>query len=78
MDDNFYMDDFEDDYSKKTVLLVKQLTLQCPKSDPLDSCALSKFRKLPLKEKLEMVDTMSSEELDEIVQQHYDCFHERE
>ena len=77
MEEDFYMDGFND-FNNKTILLVKQLTVECPKKDPLPRCPLSEFRKLPLKEKLELVDTLSSEQLDEIVQQHYDCFEERE
>ena len=78
MDDYFYMDDFHlDDFREKTILLVKQLIIKCPQEDPLPSCPLSELRILPLKGKFEMVETMPLEELDSLVQQHYNCFHER-
>ena len=79
MNDNFYMDDFYlDDFREKTILLVKQLIIQCPMEDPLPECPLSELRILPLKGKFELVETMPLEQLDALVHQHYDCFHERE
>ena len=78
MDDNFYMDDFVDDFNEKTILLVKQLSLKCPKGDALGTCPLSAFRELPLKERLEFVSRLPQEQLGVLVQHHYDCFDERE
>ena len=77
MGNDFYMEDFVDDYNEKIILLVKQLSLECPMKDPLHSCPLSEFRKLPLKERFEFIDKLPHEQLDVLVQHHYDCFDER-
>ena len=71
------MEDFMDDYNEKTVLLVKQLSLECPMKDPLHACPLSGFRELPLKERLEFIDRLPQEQLDVLIHHHYDCFDER-
>ena len=77
MENDFYMEGFADNIDEKTIILVKQLTLKCPAEDPRDSCPFSELRKLPLKERLEKVDKMFSEEIEELVQKHYDCFEGR-
>ena len=77
MSDDFYTEDFSDDYNEKIISLVEQLTLKCPVDDPLHHCPFSELRDLTLREKLEKIGAMSSSELEELVQKHYDCFEER-
>lgn len=78
MEDDFYMEDFSDDFKEKTILLVKQLSVECPRKEALHNCPLAEFRKLPLKERFEFIDKLPREQLDVLVQHHYDCFDERE
>ena len=79
MDDNFYMDDFStDSFREETKLLVKKLTVQCPQEEPLPDCPLSALRELSLVEKLEMVDKMPLDQLENIVRYHDNCLQERE
>ena len=78
MEEDFCMDGFNtDDYVLKTKLLVKQLSLECPQKAPTQNCPLSGIRKIPLKGRLEFVDRLPAEQLEVIVQHHYDCFEER-
>ena len=74
MSDDFYAED----YNEKLISLVEQLTLKCPADDPLHHCPFSELRELTLKEKLEKIGALSTSELQELIQKHYDCFDERE
>ncbi len=71
MQDSFYMDDFyTGDFLEEAKLMVKKLTLQCPKDRPFPGCPLSILHELPTDQKLELVDTLSLEQLENIVQHH--------
>ena len=73
------MEDFDQtiNFEDKIKLLVKQLTIECPMGDAKQDCPLAELRKLPLEEKLVMVDSMSAKKLNELLQHHYDCFESR-
>lgn len=56
----------------------KGLAVACPFGDPLDSCIGNKLRELPLQERLKIIDNMSDEEIDAILEAHKCCLAHRE
>ena len=71
MQDSFYMDDFYNgSFLEEARSVVRKLTMQCPKDRPFPGCPLSILQEMPIDQKLEMVDTLSLEQLESIVQLH--------
>jgi len=67
-----------DDFDPKSIfyeakLLVKKLLIKCPKKTPLSNCPLSGLRELSLIEKLETVDKMPLDHLENILLHHKNC-----
>ena len=77
MAEDFYMESFLGEVDEDAVIQVKQLTLECPAKAPLPTCPLSEFRELDLKERLELVDKLSNDQLNVLIQSHNDCFDKR-
>lgn len=59
-------------------LRVKSLTVDCPNQNALPDCPLNDLRSLPLAERLETVDKMPAEQLEEIIRYHLKCLKMRE
>ena len=51
----------------------KALLVKCPFGLEIDSCPLREVRKLPLSDRMALVNNMSDKEIDSIVQYHKDC-----
>ena len=78
MEKDFHEDDATiNDFGERIKHLVKELALECPMKEPLNDCPLAELRKLPLNEKLTMIQTMPANKLYELLQHHYDCFEKR-
>ena len=56
---------------------VRALLIACPLSNPLESCPLKDLRKLPLEDIIKLSMTMDEDRLDEIIEYHQKCLHER-
>ena len=65
------------EYDKKRVW-AKGLIVECPLGDALEDCPLNEIRKLPLRERLQIIKKMSDEELDEAIAHHEQCLKNRE
>ena len=57
---------------------VKGLMIECPLLKALPNCPLKKYRSLSIKEKFKLVDEMSGDQIDTIVEYHQRCLHTRE
>ena len=51
----------------------KALLVKCPFDLELYNCPLRKVRRLPLSNRMALVNSMSDEEIDSIIQHHSDC-----
>jgi hypothetical protein len=56
---------------------VKGLTLDCPLKDPDPGCPVVELRKLPVEERLALVEKMDREELKSIINHHHTCLNSR-
>ena len=63
--------------SQEKRVWAKALLTKCPFDLELDNCPLRKVRKLPLSNRMALVNDMSDEEIDSVVQHHKDCQKER-
>jgi len=52
---------------------VHGLLTQCPTGNPDQMCPVRMMRKLPLIQRLELIDSMSEPELDDILHKHQCC-----
>ena len=57
---------------------VKGLLIDCPVGKPLEDCPAKDIRGLPTKERSRIVDDMTEEAVDEILDHHRRCVQERE
>ena len=57
---------------------VKGLVFDCPFFNPLSNCSSKEIRKLPLAERIEVVNSMSLGQLAKIISQHKKCSQMRE
>ncbi len=55
----------------------KALLIACPMGKSLESCPLNDFRKFPLEDIVKLTMTMDEDQLDEIIEYHQKCLHER-
>jgi len=65
-----------DFYNNK--IFVRGLFFKCPMELPLEDCPLSKYRILPIKIRMELVNKMSEEEITEITNYHRQCLAKRQ
>ena len=59
-------------------LWLKELLTDCPFGFALDSCPAREIRKLPLHERFKVIDEMSDDEVESILDYHRVCSTERE
>jgi hypothetical protein len=57
---------------------LKGLLIGCPMGWALDDCPVEELRKAPIKESLNIVDEMRTEEIYNIIKQHKECIRKRE
>ena len=57
---------------------VRGLLISCPFGKPLDDCPLEKFRKIPISERIKLVDSMEEKQIDQIIVHHQKCLRQRE
>ena len=57
---------------------VKGLVIHCPMGESVKDCPANKIRLLPIPERLRIVDEMTEDSVDEIIDHHYKCLAERE
>lgn len=60
------------------VIWVKGLMIECPLYSALPECPLQKYRGMPINEKFHIVDNMSDEEINQVIQYHKQCLGDRE
>ena len=65
-----------DMWTKKT--MVKGLMVECPFGTPLPECPAIKIRKLPFTDRIEIVEHLSEDGLDELLGYHDTCAEKRE
>ena len=51
----------------------KVLLVKCPFGLELFNCPVKKIRKLPLKERMDLINNMPNKEIDTIIGHHIDC-----
>ena len=56
---------------------VQGLLIQCPAGKALDSCPAKDIRKLDIVKRLELVETFSESDLDDILMKHQYCISHR-
>ena len=49
------------------------LFVACPEGEPMPDCPLEKYRSLQVKEKLTILEKLSEEEVEEIINHHHQC-----
>jgi hypothetical protein len=54
-----------------------ELILKCPCDQPLNSCIMEKYRKMPITQLIEISREMTSGEMNELVNRHDSCIGER-
>ena len=59
-------------------ILVRQLIFSCPMGMALNSCLTRNLRKLPLKERLNIIEELGTDEIDFLLKNHRECRHKRE
>jgi len=59
-------------------IFAQGLMVDCPMGKPLENCPLLDLRKLPLKTRMQLVDEMSEEKLEETISYHKQCLAKRE
>ena len=57
---------------------VKGLLIECSMKKVLDDCPAKELRKLPIEERLKIVDKMKAEQIEFIIAHHKDCLRKRE
>lgn len=57
---------------------LKGLVISCPFNRALDNCPANEIRKLPLAERMDFVDTLTNQQVDETLEHHKNCLAERE
>lgn len=57
---------------------VKGLIMGCPFDEPLPDCPLGKIRELPVVYRLKRVNSMTDDEITEIIEHHKRCLEIRE
>ena len=62
--------------SKRTI--AHGLMVACPMGQERDTCPARDLRKLPLRERLAVVNEMTESQLDEVIVHHRQCMKERE
>lgn len=60
------------------VIWVKGLMIECPLYSALPDCPLQKYRGMPIPQKFKIVDNMSDEEINQVIQSHQQCLSRRE
>lgn len=60
------------------VIWLKGLMIECPLFNALPNCPLKKYRSLPINEKFKLVDEMSDDQIDSIIEYHQKCLSARE
>ena len=64
------------DFRKNRVwerIWAKGLIVECPYKISLEDCPLKEIRKLPIEERINIVDKMSVAELDTVLEHHKSC-----
>jgi hypothetical protein len=54
------------------------LVISCPFNRALDNCPANEIRKLPLAERMDFVDNLTNQQVDETLEHHKNCLAERE
>lgn len=57
---------------------LKGLVISCPFGTALEDCPANEIRKLPLSERMVVVDNMTTQQVDETLEHHKKCLAERE
>ena len=63
--------------SKKRIWLM-ELLIDCPLEYSLDTCPAKELREMKLSERLKIIDEMSDDEMQSILEYHKKCLAERE
>ncbi|MDC0357195.1 hypothetical protein OAO01_00135 [Oligoflexia bacterium] len=56
----------------------KGLAMECPMNEELSDCPLCEVRRLPLAQRVKVVDNMSDADIDNLLEQHIACLKKRE
>ena len=51
----------------------KGLLMKCPFGSELPNCPIKELRKLPVRNRMALANSMSDEEIDSIIRHHKDC-----
>ena len=65
-----------EDFNEERVwerILARGLIVECPYRVPLVDCPLKEVRKIPLEERINIVNEMSGEDLDVVLAHHSSC-----
>ena len=65
-------------YCSDVRVWIKGLVVACPLNNALPNCPFKDARKLPLIERIGVVNRMSVEQLEEIINHHKECLQMRE
>ncbi len=57
---------------------VKGLAIDCPLGMEVDTCPAKELRRLPVKKRLQVVNRMTEDELDALIEHHNECLARRE
>jgi hypothetical protein len=57
---------------------VQGLLIECPMGTHLDDCPAKELRKIPLKERVNLVKEMTDDQIDQIINYHRACLIRRE
>ena len=57
---------------------LKGLVISCPFGKALEDCPANEIRKLPLSERMTVVDNMTDKQVDKTLDHHKNCLAERE
>jgi len=57
---------------------VKGLLLECPMGAATDDCPARDFRSMPIEKRLIVVDTMTPQQVEEVIVYHKQCLKKRE
>ena len=57
---------------------VRGLLVACPFGNPLDDCPAKELRKIPLKERLNLVKEMTEDQITQVISHHRVCLSRRE
>jgi len=57
---------------------LKGLVISCPFNKALDDCPANEIRKLPIPERMDFVNNLTPQQIDETLAHHKNCLAERE